>query len=561
MAATVQVEIERKYEVQEGSEVPPLDGVLDGVVETRHPAARLTAVYYDTDDGRLGRHLIVLRRREGGYDEGWHTKSSEAGHRLETHWPLTAADAGIPEEVLDTVRVHVRDRELSPLARIETERTVIRLAVDGVDVAEIADDLVTATDVRAGIVRSWREWEAELVTATHPDDDDPQLDGRVLLDAIEKRLRSAGATPSPSPAKLARALGLGSLDASSSAGSESAVMGSSHGSHGGHGSHGSHGGHGSHGTSHGTRGRADVQLPPELAPGSAGAAIMTAFSGLVDALVAADPAARRDDEDAVHAMRTVVRRLRSLLASYRKLFDDDTVIELRHRLRVLGATLGDVRDLEVRADRARTIIGAAPGELVDDPAQHRVVAGDAHDAAHERLRGALSADYYFRLLDALDAVVAAPPLSRRARRPVTGEFRRDIHRSARRVERRIQALSSPLTIAAFEAADPATLHELRKSARRLRYAIEVALDVAPDHFGKKYRRTADAAEAVQDALGGHRDDTLLAESVLIEARRSEAASEPAFAYGLLYAAATASAAESLGEARGAVRELAKLLDS
>ena len=34
----------------------------------------LTAAYLDTDDLRLARWRVSLRRREGGTDEGWHLK-------------------------------------------------------------------------------------------------------------------------------------------------------------------------------------------------------------------------------------------------------------------------------------------------------------------------------------------------------------------------------------------------------------------------------------------------------------------------------------------------------
>ncbi|WP_242418751.1 CYTH domain-containing protein, partial [Frankia sp. CpI1-P] len=34
----------------------------------------LDAVYYDSDDLRLARNQITLRRRTGGHDAGWHLK-------------------------------------------------------------------------------------------------------------------------------------------------------------------------------------------------------------------------------------------------------------------------------------------------------------------------------------------------------------------------------------------------------------------------------------------------------------------------------------------------------
>ena len=59
-------ETERKYEGRPGRALPGLDG-LPRVAATSGPQEQvLRADYYDTDDLRLIRHGITLRRRRGG---------------------------------------------------------------------------------------------------------------------------------------------------------------------------------------------------------------------------------------------------------------------------------------------------------------------------------------------------------------------------------------------------------------------------------------------------------------------------------------------------------------
>ncbi|BDZ45957.1 CYTH domain-containing protein [Naasia aerilata] len=199
---TSSTETERKYDVPEDAPAPELDGFL--VLLPEHPDL-LEAVYYDTEDGALAAERMVLRRRTGGHDAGWHLKTPGEGGRTEHHAEL--ADAP-PAGLLDIVKDILGDRPLIPTAEIRTERTPILLLDDeGRAVAEIADDRVAGTDVREGVVRTWREWEAELL------EEAPQAPAKrvALLDRIEAQLVAQGATPSPSMSKFARATGRAGL--------------------------------------------------------------------------------------------------------------------------------------------------------------------------------------------------------------------------------------------------------------------------------------------------------------------------------------------------------------
>lgn len=63
-------EVEAKFSVSEDAAVPDLLRLpqVTGVGEPR--VQELSAIYYDTEDLRLSREKITLRRRTGGEDDG-----------------------------------------------------------------------------------------------------------------------------------------------------------------------------------------------------------------------------------------------------------------------------------------------------------------------------------------------------------------------------------------------------------------------------------------------------------------------------------------------------------
>lgn len=191
-------ETERKYDVPEDAQLPELPTVAAAVRQDRFT---LRATYFDTADGALLRNRRTLRRREGGHDAGWHLKTPGDDGRTEHHVPLAQE---LPPALHAMVAEFLDGRHLGEVALLVTERAASTLLdSSGSELAEIADDRVTATDLRTGTVRSWREWEAELMDGA-PSGREARAE---LLDAIEVELLAAGAVPSSSSSKLARALG------------------------------------------------------------------------------------------------------------------------------------------------------------------------------------------------------------------------------------------------------------------------------------------------------------------------------------------------------------------
>ncbi|MDP9168616.1 MAG: CYTH domain-containing protein, partial [Actinomycetota bacterium] len=159
------LEREDKWDVDDRFELPDLDSVVDGG-RVSHDTVDLISEYYDTAERDLQAHRIVLRRRSGDDDTGWHVKLPTAEGRTELHWPLTDEP---PDALLDVVRGIALGKPVGGAAEIHTIRGRYRLRdADGQLCAELADDQVRAwTGDR---LLAWREVEVELgpTTASMP---------------------------------------------------------------------------------------------------------------------------------------------------------------------------------------------------------------------------------------------------------------------------------------------------------------------------------------------------------------------------------------------------------
>lgn len=474
MAPTEQLEIETKYDVDTSVILPALHE-LPGVAGVAQPVQLdLEAVYYDTADLDLAAHKVTLRRRTGGEDDGWHVKFPvSSGERLEVRHPLGQAADDVPIEVVRTVRVYVRDRTLMPVVTLQTRRVVHRLLdADGNVLAEIADDSVTAT-VGGSEPQSWREWEVELVGG----------DGSLLEDAGEL-LTAAGARPASGPSKLARALG------------------------------------------DRVPAYEDWTLPKKPRTSD----LFRAYAGAqVQAIRERDPEVRRDVEDSIHKFRVATRRLRSALATYRPVIDRAAGDSLRAELKWLASELGVARDAEVQREHFAAEVAEQPVELVMGRVAGRIddhlrqVYRDGRAGALE----ALESLRYFRLLDALDGLVAKPPVigdDRKAKKQI-GELLSHDYRRMRKAVRRSEAAP---TVAERDH----ELHEVRKAAKRLRYAAESAVPVLGHHAATLAAR----AEEVQEILGEHQDSVVSRELLHRLALEVYAEGGNPFTYGRLHAA-------------------------
>ena len=205
--ASRSLEIELTFDVAADTPLPDL-GRVPGVVAVGTVEVRdLDARYFDAAGFALGRAGYAVRRRTGGPDEGWHLKGPKGadGGRVETHWPLGAADR-VPDAVESAVNdVMPAAGDLAPIARIRNERHayVLQDAAGGA-IAEFVDDHVTATDETRSVVTTWREWEFELGPAAPVD----PAERAALFDAVAEAVARVGGHPAASDSKLARTLGV-----------------------------------------------------------------------------------------------------------------------------------------------------------------------------------------------------------------------------------------------------------------------------------------------------------------------------------------------------------------
>jgi CHAD domain-containing protein len=246
---------------------------------------------------------------------------------------------------------------------------------------------------------------------------------------------------------------------------------------------------------------------------------------------------RQDEPDAVHKMRIAIRRLRATLATYRRLLDPDVVAHLREELKWLAGTSGPARDAQVMHERLAHLLAAQPAELVIGPVSQRVddkLNADFAAGRHEAL-DALDSERHARLLDALDALVADPPLTPRASKPAHKTVPHLVAKAGKRLRHAVEVATT------VEGAErDVALHEVRKCAKRLRYAAEVATPVRP----KRAVKLTHAAHELQRTLGDHHDSAVARDLLLGLAAEAHRRGESDLTYGRLHALEQAQAAES-----------------
>ncbi|MFD0279360.1 CHAD domain-containing protein [Kitasatospora sp. NPDC127111] len=522
---TQHVETERKYD---GNALPErLDRVRGVAVAQRARPQDLDAVYYDTQDLRLLRRRITLRRRTGGDDAGWHLKLPRADDaRLEVRRPLAAGGPNdVPAELAVLVAAVTRGAALRPVAHLRTHRARRLLRDDrGETLARITEDRVTAqvldagrvavapadgrvADAEAGApgerpagepgpaggtsteVLGWTEFEVELEHGTP-----------ALLDRIEAVFADAGLVRSPWPSKLSRVLGEPRVSAaapSAAAPSEGAPDGA-------------------------------VHAP---AAGSAGALVMGGLREQLDTLLGLDAAVRRDEADSVHRMRVTARRLRSLLKAHRRIFERDSAEALATELRWLGKLLGEARDQEVLGDELVDQLTAVPAPM-RGALRGRLTERYAHGyrQAWQRAVAELDDTRYFALLDRLDAFAADPPLrgraDRKARTYLSGVLRREQRRTLKRLDRALRTEPGPRRDEA--------LHLARKAAKRARYTAENARPPLPDRAQKRAAKFGARMKRLHKVLGTHQDSVVIRQELTTLAAEETGSRRHAFAYGVLH---------------------------
>lgn len=262
--------------------------------------------------------------------------------------------------------------------------------------------------------------------------------------------------------------------------------------------------------------------------------------GQVDQLHATDMAVRLREPDGIHDMRVTVRRLRGTLRTFRKVLGRHDA--LGAELKWLSGVLGTARDAEVLHRQLTKQIDATPSELVLGPVRaqlERQLSRPTADAGAAVLT-ALESGRYLALLDTVDRLVdTGRPIPERALPKLVGKAYRKAERAMRAAERATDR--------------DAALHEVRKAARRLRYACEAVAPVV----GKPARRTRKRAKRVQDVLGRHHDLVSLRAPLRDAGVQAHLDGANGFTFGLLHGRAVELARQAEAEFPPAWRRLAR----
>jgi CHAD domain-containing protein len=259
----------------------------------------------------------------------------------------------------------------------------------------------------------------------------------------------------------------------------------------------------------------------------AGTALLAALRSDVDRLVSSEPDVIADKYDSIHQMRVATRRLRSVMRSYKKVLPATEGSEIRTELKWLATLLGEPRDAEVLAERFGNLLSIQPDDLVIGPLEDRLVGTQRrrYEAGHAVVVEALDSKRYRNLRSRLEELVISNLDSKLADAPATDVFTECLTRDYERVRQDVRMQFAASAEDRIEA-----LHDVRKSAKALRYSGEAAAAV----LGEPASQVASAAKSLQTVLGDWRDAAEAQAHIAEVAAQARAAGEDLFAYGVLH---------------------------
>lgn len=235
------------------------------------------------------------------------------------------------------------------------------------------------------------------------------------------------------------------------------------------------------------------------------------------------------DDSRIHRTRVACRRLRSALQEFEAEFDPEAARAMRAELKWLAGELAPARDLEVIGQRLHDELDLLDDELVVGRVRAQLVehlAGARREAivsAHEVVTG----ERCTRLSEGLESFCATTPFGSPANKRAETRMTRVVGRAFRRLERRLDTADLQPSGPGRDAA----LHEARKRAKRLRYALEVAAPTIGGRADKSGRRV----RRMQQTLGEHQDSVVARPFLRRLGMQAHLSGDNGFTFGLLYA--------------------------
>lgn len=467
MTAGAMTATQGRYEAEQSLVFPPLHE-LPGISSVRQQAeSQVQEEFFDTPGRGLARWGITLVRRTDAAGTTW-TRTVLPGEP-EGSGTSAESDAGpeVPERLLEGIRGYVRGRDLHPVHRRDTRRLVYGLVNDaGLPAGSVSDEQVSVSGADGRPVAAGREWGTDGLAAG-------------LEESVRELFTATGAHPAAS----------------------------------------------------GQAAPLEEPLRASTAPGTdatMGDVLMAYLAEQYAELLQQESRVRRSDPEGIHKMRVSTRRMRSALASYRRILEPEPARRLRGELKWVAAVLGAARDVQVMHKRLQALLAGQPPELVLGPVSARIDADMARD--YQQAMGyvleMLAADRYFQLLDDLEHLIDRPALSPAAGEEAGKATLSTLRKDRRRLRRTVRSAS-----AMGPAARADELHEARKEAKRLRYAAELCEPVQP----AVARGLVDAAERVQKILGEHQDSVVTRQHLRRMGAAAVGRGENGFTFGRLHA--------------------------
>ena len=173
---------------------------------------------------------------------------------------------------------------------------------------------------------------------------------------------------------------------------------------------------------------------------------------------------------------------------------------------------------------------------------------ETHDRAVAAAHAAMASQRYFRLLDAIDELIADPPAGPDADIPATTAVDKAISKSRKHI-RKAQRTLAELPEGSHEWAEQ--LHVIRKRAKRLRYSTDAAEPLQK----KKYTKVSKMAKEIQSALGDYNDSRINRARLAQLAASGELSGMDLFVLGRIDAREQADAHRAIAAYREASKDL------
>jgi CHAD domain-containing protein len=206
--------------------------------------------------------------------------------------------------------------------------------------------------------------------------------------------------------------------------------------------------------------------------------------------------------EATHGFRVAARRLRSMLAAFGPLMDQETADELGEQLKRAAGAIGGARDAEIVQARVEVLLREEADDVDVAATRERLTLRleNSYEASRQASIEHLDSPGYDAFVRRLEAFVDLSPWTDaaqgRAKKVLRPLLRAEWSRFRKRTRRALAEEAGP--------EQDVRMHDARKSAKRARYVSESLVPL----FGRKAGRMGKAAERVQEVLGDHQDCVL-----------------------------------------------------